>query len=76
MWERLTGRDSPPRPMIVTNSPAPGLEASAAPEADAANSSRYYAIQWFFFAGVAALVYVLALRRRRRRAVEETPPQA
>jgi cytochrome oxidase assembly protein ShyY1 len=76
MWERLTRRDSPPRPMIVAVSPAPGLEASAAPEADAANSSRYYAMQWFFFAAAAALIYLLALRRRQRRAVEEKPPEA
>jgi cytochrome oxidase assembly protein ShyY1 len=76
IWERLTGRESPPRPMIVADSPAPGLEASAPPEADAANSSRYYAVQWFFFAAAAALIYLLALRRRQRRAVEETPPRA
>jgi cytochrome oxidase assembly protein ShyY1 len=76
MWERLTGKDVPPRPMIVASRPAPGLEPSAPPAADAANSSRYYAFQWFFFAGAAALIYLLALRRRQRRAVEETPPEA
>jgi cytochrome oxidase assembly protein ShyY1 len=65
---------SPPRrPMIVSERPAPGLEASAAPAAEAPNNSLSYAFQWFFFAAAAALIYGLALRRRQR---EKLPPKA
>ena len=73
LLERLTGKSPPPRPMIVAERPAPGLEASAPPVADAPNNSLAYAFQWFFFAAAAALIYVLALRRRQR---EKLPPQA
>jgi cytochrome oxidase assembly protein ShyY1 len=59
--------------MIVSERPAPGLEASAPPSADVANNSLSYAFQWFFFAAAAALIYVLALRRRQR---EKLPPEA
>jgi cytochrome oxidase assembly protein ShyY1 len=72
LFDRLTGKSPPPRPMIVSERPAPGLQASAPPVADAANTSLSYAFQWFFFAAAAALIYVLALRRRQR---EKLPPQ-
>lgn len=72
LFERLAGRSPPPRPMIVAERPAPGLEASAPPAAEAPNNSLAYAFQWFFFAAAAALIYVLALRRRQR---EKLPPQ-
>jgi surfeit locus 1 family protein len=72
LLDRLTGASAPPRPMIVSERPAPGLEASAPPAADAPNNSLAYAFQWFFFAAAAALIYVLALRRRQR---EKLPPQ-
>lgn len=71
--ERLTGRASPPGPMIVAERPAPGLQASAPPSADVANNSLFYAFQWFFFAAAAAIIYLLALRRRQR---EKLPPRA
>lgn len=64
--QRLRGASSPPRPMIVSERPAPGLEASAPPSADVANNSLAYAFQWFFFAAAAAVIYLLALRRRRQ----------
>lgn len=70
--QRLRGLGAPPRPMIVAERAAPGLEPSAPPAADAPNNSLFYAFQWFFFAAAAALIYVLALRRRRR---PELPPQ-
>lgn len=73
LLDRLTGKAPPPRPMIVAERPAQGLEASAPPSADVANNSLSYAFQWFFFAAAAALIYVLALRRRRR---EKLPPEA
>lgn len=73
LFERLSGKSPPPRPMIVSAAPAPGLEASAPPVADSPNNSLAYAFQWFFFAAAAALIYVLALRRRQR---EKLPPQA
>jgi cytochrome oxidase assembly protein ShyY1 len=50
--------------MIVSEKAAPGLLASATPEADAPNNSLAYAFQWFFFAAAAAAIYVLALRKR------------
>jgi len=62
--QRLRGGSAPPRPMIVAERPAPGLEASARPSADVANNSLAYAFQWFFFAAAAAVIYALALRKR------------
>jgi cytochrome oxidase assembly protein ShyY1 len=73
LFERLTGKSPPPRPMIVSRAAAPGLQASAPPAADAPNNSLSYAFQWFFFAAAAAVIYVLALRRRQR---EKLPPSA
>ena len=72
LMQRLRGASAPPRPMIVSERPAPGLEASAPPAVDAPNNSLAYAFQWFFFAAAAALIYVLALRRRQR---EMLPPK-
>lgn len=72
LLERLTGKSPPSRPMIVSEQPAPGLQASAPPAADAPNNSLSYAFQWFFFAVAAAVIYVLALRRRQQ---EKLPPK-
>ena len=66
LLERLAGKSPPPRPMIVAERPAPGLQASAPPVAEAPNNSLAYAFQWFFFAAAAAGIYVLALRKRGR----------
>ena len=71
LMQRLRNGTQPPRPMIVAERAAPGLEPSAPPAADSPNNSLFYAFQWFFFAAVASLIYVLALRRRQRR---ELPP--
>ncbi|HEU0099037.1 MAG TPA: SURF1 family cytochrome oxidase biogenesis protein [Allosphingosinicella sp.] len=68
LMQRLRGRSAPPRPMLVSERPAPGLEASARPSADVTNNSLAYAFQWFFFAAAAAAIYVLALRKRQRAA--------
>jgi cytochrome oxidase assembly protein ShyY1 len=73
LFQRLTGKSPPPRPMIVSETPAPGLQASARPAAEAPSNSLSYALQWFFFAAAAALIYVLALRRRQQ---EKLPPRA
>ncbi|HEX8126808.1 MAG TPA: SURF1 family cytochrome oxidase biogenesis protein [Allosphingosinicella sp.] len=73
LFERLAGRSPPPRPMIVSEKPAPGLQASAAPVADAPNNSLAYAFQWFFFAAAAAAIYVLALRKRARKSPPAPP---
>jgi cytochrome oxidase assembly protein ShyY1 len=70
LFERLAGRAPPPRPMIVSATPAPGLEASAPPVAEAPNNSLAYAFQWFFFAAAAAAIYLLAVRKR----VQNIPP--
>jgi surfeit locus 1 family protein len=66
LLDRLTGKAPPPRPMIVSERPAPGLAASAPPGAEVTNNSLSYAFQWFFFAAAAAIIYLLALRRRQR----------
>lgn len=73
LFERLTGKSPPARPMIVAERPAPTLQASAPPVPAPASNSLFYALQWFFFAAAAALIYVLALRRRQR---EKLPPMA
>jgi surfeit locus 1 family protein len=74
LFRRLAGKAPPPRPMIVSERPAPGLQASAPPAAEAPNNSLSYAFQWFFFAAAAALIYVLALRKRQRAAPPPSPP--
>jgi cytochrome oxidase assembly protein ShyY1 len=60
--------------MIVAERPAPGLQASAPPVAEAPNNSLAYAFQWFFFAIAAAAVYLLALRKRKGAAVPPATP--
>jgi cytochrome oxidase assembly protein ShyY1 len=65
LWERLSGRSPPPRPMIVARQPAPGLQASAPPNREAIpNNSLSYAVQWFLFAATALVIYGAALWRR------------
>lgn len=80
LWERITRRAPPPRPMIVSFRAARGLEPSRQPSPDSVvNNSFGYAFQWFFFAATALVVYVLALRRRRSTPhgpVEPPPPPA
>jgi cytochrome oxidase assembly protein ShyY1 len=50
---------------LVAASAPPGLEPSAPPSpASIRNNHRFYAIQWFAFAGIALLIYALALRKR------------
>jgi surfeit locus 1 family protein len=67
LWERLTRRAPPPRPMLVSFEPAPGLEASRQPSREnIPNNSFSYAIQWFLFAATALVIYGFALRGRRR----------
>lgn len=65
---QLFGKLPPARPMIVSNSAAPGLETSQPPSVeDIPNNHIAYAGQWFFFALVAGVIYALALRRRHAR---------
>jgi cytochrome oxidase assembly protein ShyY1 len=71
LWARITRTAPPPRPMIVSNRPAPGLEASTPPSREGiVNNSLAYAVQWFFFAATAAIIYLLALRRRQKRGTQ------
>ena len=67
LFGKLGGTQEVLRPMLVSDTAAPGLEASAPPSPDEVpNNHLAYAVQWFLFAGVAALIYILALRRRMR----------
>lgn len=62
---RFAGKGVPLRPMLVADTPAPGLQASAKPSpADIPNNHLSYAVQWFAFAAIAAIIFGLALRRR------------
>lgn len=64
---RMLGDAPPPTPLLVAETPAPGLEASAQPDpATVPNNHLAYAVQWFLFAGVAVIIYGVALVRRRR----------
>ncbi|QDX28316.1 SURF1 family protein [Sphingomonas suaedae] len=68
----LFGKRPPRNLMLVADTPAPGLSASAPPDPSSVpNNHLAYAVQWFLFAGIALVIYLLALRRRERRA---TPP--
>lgn len=63
--ERLTGKAVPARAMLVADTPAPGLRASAVPSAaDTPNNHLAYAVQWFLFAAAALIIYIIAVRRR------------
>ena len=66
---RAFARAMPLRPMLVADSPAPGLTASQRPNPqDVPNNHLAYAVQWFVFAAVAGAIYVIALRRRMQAA--------
>lgn len=63
----LVGRRSAATPMLILDTPAPGLKPSARPAPDTIpNNHLAYAVQWFLFAGIAVGIYLLALRRRQR----------
>lgn len=69
LFGKLGGEAEVLRPMLVSATPAPGLEASAPPSPDEVpNNHLAYAVQWFLFAGIAALIYGIAVRRRMRAA--------
>jgi cytochrome oxidase assembly protein ShyY1 len=66
----VTGMIAPDRLQgirLVAASAPPGLQPSAMPSlAEIPNNHRFYAIQWFLFAGIALAIYILALRKRLR----------
>ena len=65
--EGVVAPDSRNRLRLVASSPPPGLQASAPPSLETIpNSHRFYAVQWFLFAGLALLIYVLAVRKRMK----------
>jgi surfeit locus 1 family protein len=62
---RAFGGGTPRTLMLVSATPAPGLQPNAPPDLDAVpNNHLAYAVQWFLFAAVAAVIYAIALRRR------------
>jgi surfeit locus 1 family protein len=77
MVARLFGSVPPRRPLLVSETAAPGLMVSAPPDPTTReNSSWAYAGQWFFFAAAAALIYWLALRARWKSAEVAEPTAA
>ncbi len=67
LLDRMTGNAAPPAPMIVSDTPAPGLKPSRRPDPAALPDNHLaYAVQWFAFALAAVIIYLLALRRRSR----------
>ncbi len=67
VMERAVGKAVPARAMLIADTPAAGLRASAVPSADdTPNNHLAYAGQWFLFAAAALLIYILAVRRRLR----------
>lgn len=72
---RMIGMGAAPRPMVVSDSAAPGLTPTPPPDAASVpNNHLAYAVQWFLFAGVALIIYGIALRRRAR-SVAPKPPR-
>lgn len=66
---RSMGNAAPLRLMIVAESAAPGLVASAPPDPSSVPSNhRSYAVQWFLFAAIASIIFILAVQQRRRKA--------
>ena len=52
--------------ILVSEIPAPGLEASEIPSpVNIPNNHRGYAVQWFLFALVALVIYAIAVGRRK-----------
>jgi len=71
---RMFATPTPPTPMIVSDTSAPGLTPTAPPNpADIPNNHFSYAVQWFLFAAVALIIYGIALWQRARK-VALTPP--
>jgi len=65
LFARMLGKVPPDMPMIVAETPAPGLVRSPDPSpADVPNNHLAYAVQWFLFAGVGIIIYGVALWRR------------
>lgn len=65
LFQRMIGKAPIVPPMLIADTPAPGLRASKVPTIDDMPDNHLaYAVQWFIFAGLAALIYFLALRRR------------
>ncbi len=56
-------------PMLVSETPLPGMRAVAKPDPDdVPNNHLAYAVQWFLFAGSALIIYMLALWKRQAKA--------
>lgn len=63
---RLMGAKAADSPLIVAETPAPGLEPTVQPDPSAIpNNHLSYAVQWFAFAGIALTIYAILLWRRR-----------
>lgn len=62
---RASGGGTVPSLLLVSSTPASGLESSTSPDLrDVPNNHFAYAVQWFIFAAIAAVIYGLVLFRR------------
>lgn len=65
----VIGPDRDRQILLVSATPAPGLQPSQPPSLDdVPNNHLAYAVQWFIFAALAVLIYAIAVRRRGRAA--------
>jgi cytochrome oxidase assembly protein ShyY1 len=63
----VIGPDRNRQVLLVSDTPAPGLEPSQPPSLDdVPNNHLAYAVQWFIFAALAVVIYGIALWRRSR----------
>lgn len=71
---RLFGIAAADTPMVVSETPAPGLAPTAQPDPATVPANHLsYAVQWFLFAAIALIIYAIALWRRTR-SVAPRPP--
>jgi cytochrome oxidase assembly protein ShyY1 len=65
---RWISKGPPLRLMIVSETPAPGLQPSPRPDPSSVpNNHLSYAVQWFLFAAVAAIIYGVAVWQRMQK---------
>lgn len=70
--QRMVGKAPVTPPMLISDTPAPGLRTSKVPSPDDVPDNHLaYAVQWLIFAALAAIIYALALRLRWKRGLPQ-----